>query len=177
MDELYKYLIMGVYVGLTYWLSVRGMRKAKNLTGFSIGNKDLAPSIVGITMAASVASSATFVINPGFVYTHGLAAYLHYGVAGFLGITVAFLTLCKGFRRMGDKQGSLTIPHWIYARYGSRALAVFFALINLLSITFVVLILKGCAILSSQLFGIPQQLALSLVLLFVFSYVFFSLVT
>jgi len=171
MDDLYKYLIMGLYVGLTYWLSVRGMHKAKSLAGFSISNKDLAPSIVGITMAASVASSATFVINPGFVYTHGLAAYLHYGVAGFLGITVAFLTLCKGFRKSGDQQGSLTIPHWIFARYGSRALAVFFALINLLSITFVVLILKGCAILSAQLFGIPQQLALTLVLLFVFSYV------
>ncbi|MDJ0838881.1 MAG: sodium:solute symporter family protein [Acidobacteriota bacterium] len=171
MADSFKYILMGIYIGLTYWLSVRGMRKAKSLEGFSISNKDLSPFLVGITMAASVASSATFVINPGFVYTHGMSAYIHYGVAGMLGIAVAFLTLCKGFRKFGDKAGSLTIPDWIYGRYGSRALATFFAAANMLSITFVVLILVGCAILTSGLFGIDQKLSLTLILLFVFSYV------
>ena len=41
----------------------------------------------------------------------------------------------------------------------------------MLSITFVVLILVGCAIISSSLFGIDQHTALILVVLFVFSYV------
>jgi len=169
--ESVKYIIMGSYILLTYTLSIRGMRKAKSLEGFSISNKDLSPIVVGITMAASVASSATFVINPGFVYVHGMAAYMHYGVAGSLGIAAAFIVLCKGFRRFGDKAGSLTIPDWIYDRYGSRALATFFAVVNLVSITFVVLILVACSVLTSQLFGIPEKWALALVLLFVFSYV------
>jgi len=171
MTEAVKYILVGGYILLTYTLSIRGMRKAKSLEGFSISNKDLSPILVGITMAASVASSATFVINPGFVYVHGMAAFVHYGIAGSCGIAAAFLMLCSGFRKFGDRAGSLTIPDWIYDRYGNRALATFFAVVNLVSITFVVMILVACGILTSQLFGIDEKLALTLVLLFVFSYV------
>ena len=171
MVSAFPFILMALYVALTYWLSFLGMRKTRGLAGFSIGNRDMNPVLVGLTMASSIASTATFVINPGFVYTHGLSAWLHYGVAATLGIAAALLLLCKGFRRIGAANAALTIPHWIRERYGSRMLALFFALINLLSISFVVLILVGCAILCSQLFGIPRQLALTLVLLFVFSYV------
>ncbi len=169
--DAFKYVLIIGYVALTYRLSLVGLRKAKSLTGFSIGNKDMGPVLVGITMAASIASSATFLINPGFVYIHGLSAYLHYGVAAFLGIAAALILLCKGFRGSGDRYRALTIPHWIYCRYGSRALSLFFAFLNLLSITFVVLILVGSAILCATLFGISQKLALILILVFVFSYV------
>ena len=171
MAEFFKYALILVYVALTYGLSLWGMRKASTLKGFSIGNRDMSAPLIGLTLAASIASTATFVINPGFVYTHGLSAYLHYGVAGFLGIAAALITLSKGFRSLERDEAVLTIPHWIRIRYGSRPLALFFACINLLSITFVVLILVGCAILCAGLFGIPQKLALMLVLLFVFSYV------
>ncbi|CAM2010533.1 sodium:solute symporter family protein [Acanthopleuribacter pedis] len=167
----FAYLVTAFYVGLTYFLSVKGMRRTKSLAGFSIGNGDMSPVLVGLTMASSIASTATFVINPGFVYTHGLSAFLHYGVAASGGIIAALLLLCHGFRRTGARYKALTIPHWIREHYGSRGLALFFALINLLSITFVVLILVGCAILTAQLFDISRQAALIAVLLFVFSYV------
>jgi len=129
------------------------------------------PILVGVAMAASIASSATFLINPGFVYTHGLSALLHYGVAAYAGIAVALILLCKGFRGIGEKHQAITIPHWIYSRYQSRGLSLFFALINMLSITFVVLILVGSAILCASLFGISTKISLVLILLFVFSYV------
>jgi SSS family solute:Na+ symporter/sodium/pantothenate symporter len=169
--ELFKYLLLGGYVVVVYWLSWIGMRRTRDLQGFTIGNKDMSPVLVGITLAASISSTATFVINPGFVYTHGLSAYLHYGVAAALGILTAFLTLTRGFLRLGESSGALTIPGWIFARYRSRGLSLFFAVVNLLSITFVVLILVGCSLLLSGLFPIDQKLALVLVSLFVFSYV------
>ena len=134
----------------------------------------MGPVLIGITMAASISSTATFVINPGFVYTHGLSAYLHYAVAASFGIMTAFLILTKGFRKLGESSGSLTIPDWIYHRYHSRGLALFFALINLLSITFVVLILVGCSILLSSLFPISQEISLILCLLFVFNVLILS---
>lgn len=170
-SAVYKYLFLAAYVGLTYYLSFIGMRKTKGLRGFAIGNRDMGPVLVGITTAASIASTATFVINPGFVYRDGLSAYLHYGVAAFLGSAFAMVLLCKGFLRVGNQVGAITLPHWIRERFGDRTLGWFFAVINLLSITFVVLILVGCAVLCSNLFGIPQKVALTLVLLFVFSYV------
>lgn len=169
--ELFKYLLTAVYIIAVYWLSWVGMRRTRDMQGFTIGNKDMSPYLVGITLAASISSTATFVINPGFVYIHGLSAYLHYAVAGAAGILVAFLVLTRGFLRLGEANGVLTIPSWVQARYGHRGLSLFFALINLLSITFVVLILVGCSLLMTGLFPIEQKTALILVLVFVFSYV------
>ncbi|MFV0478678.1 MAG: sodium:solute symporter family transporter [Parahaliea sp.] len=169
--ELFKYCLTAIYVVLVFYLSWVGMRRTRDIKGFSIGNKDMNPYLVGITLAASIASTATFVINPGFVYVHGLSAYLHYGVAGSLGILMAFIVLTKGFLRLGEQHGALTIPQWIYYRFNSRGLSLFFAFINLLSITFVVLILVGCSLLVTGLFPVDQKTALVLVLVFVFSYV------
>ena len=169
--EIFKYAVTAIFVLVTFGLSYIGMKKTKDMKGFSIGNKDMNPFLIGITMAASISSTATFVINPGFVYAHGFSAYLHYGVAASLGILAAFILISKGFRALGDAQGSLTIPDWIFHRYGSRGLSLFFAIINLLSVTFVVLILVGCSLLMSSLFPIDQKVALTITLLFVFSYV------
>ncbi len=169
--EIFKYALTVSYVGLVYWLSWIGMRRTRDISGFSIGNKDMSPYIIGITLAASIASTATFVINPGFVYVHGFSAYLHYGVAGSTGILTAFLVLSRGFLRLGEQKQALTIPEWIYHRYQHRGFSLFFAFINLLSVTFVVLILVGCSLLMTGLFPIEQKTALIIVLVFVFSYV------
>ncbi len=169
--ELFKYILMGSFILATYWLSFKGMKKTTDLKSFSIGAGDMSPYMVGLTLAASISSTATFVINPGFVYTHGLSAYLHYAVAAFLGIALAFIILTKKFRSLGEKQGALTIPHWIATRYKSNKLGLLFAFLNLLSITFVVLIMVGCSILVASLFPVSQKMALVIVMLFVFSYV------
>lgn len=166
-----KYGLLALYLGVVYWLSIVGMRKTKTLAGFSVGNKDMGPVLVGVVMASSIASTATFVINPGFVYTHGLSALVHYGVAAQAGVALGLVMVCKGFRRVGEEHACLTIPDWIRARFGSPALALFFALINLLSIAFVVLIMVGCAILVGQLVGLSYVASLVAVLLVVFSYV------
>jgi hypothetical protein len=55
--------------------------------------------------------------------------------------------LTRGFLRLGESNKRLTIPQWIYYRYNHRGFSLFFAFINLLSITFVVLILVGCSLL------------------------------
>ncbi|MEX1667164.1 sodium:solute symporter family transporter [Zhongshania arctica] len=169
--EIFKYMLTGAYVILVYWLSWIGMRRTKDISGFAIGNKDMSPYLIGITLAASIASTATFVINPGFVYVHGLSAYVHYGIAGSAGILSAFLILSRGFLRLGEESKALTIPQWIYHRYHHRGFSLFFAFINLLSISFVVLILVGCSLLMTGIFPIEQKTALIVILVFVFSYV------
>ncbi len=168
--EIFKYLLLITFVGLTFWLSWIGMQKAKSIKGFAIGNKDMSPVLVGITMASSTASTALFVINPGFVYQHGLSAYLHFTFAA-LGSFAALIVLTKKFRKSGDAMGSITIPGWIYDRYKHRGLSLFFALTNLLMISFVVLILVGSSLLLSVQFPVSPKAALVCCLFFVFSYV------
>lgn len=163
-------LLIG-YLGVLAWLGVAGMRKTTTLSGFAIGNRDMSPALVGVAMASSIASTATFVINPGFVYTDGLSAFVHFGVAAQAGVIFGLIAVCKGFRRHGDTHSSLTIPDWIGARYGSRGFALFFAVINLLSVAFIVLILVGCALIVTALTGLPHVYALVAVTVIVFGYV------
>ena len=92
-------------------------------------------------------------------------------MAGSLGILAAFLVLTRGFLRLGESNRALTIPQWIFYRYNHRGFSLFFAFLNLLSVTFVVLILVGCSLLLTGLFPLDQKSALIAVLVFVFSYV------
>lgn len=169
--EIFKYALLIAFVALTFRLSWIGMKKTTNIKSFAIGNKDINPYFVGITMMAAISSTATFVINPGFLYQDGLSAYLHYGIFAPLGLFTALILITKGFRRFGDKHQSLTIPGWINDRYQSRPLGLYFSFINLLTITFVILILVGCSILMSSIFPVSQKVSLILCLGFVFSYV------
>lgn len=161
-----------VYLVATTILALRGMKQTKSFSSFALGNGDLGPVLTGITLAAAIASTATFVINPGFVYKDGLAAFLHFGVAGYGGVILGLVTLSAGFRKLGMKHRALTLPHWMEARYGSSALRTYFALFNLLvAIAFVVLIVKGSTLVMQATLGLDYVPALVLIVTFVFSYI------
>lgn len=166
------WIAFGAYVLVTTWLALRGMKKTKGLQSFALGNRDMGPLLVGITLAASIASTATFVINPGFVWKNGVSALLHFGVAGTLGVLTGLVVLSRGFRRLGESTQALTLPHWIGACYGSRAMRMYFAALNLvLAIAFVVLIVKGSALVMQVTLGLGYELCVTVVVGFVFSYI------
>jgi len=161
-----------VYMVATGWLAWVGHKKTTDIKSFAIGRGDLGPIVIGVTLASSIASTATFVINPGFVYVHGLSALIHLGVAAGLGLVIGLFTLSNGFRRVGAAKGAITLPHWMAQRFGSRGLGVLFALVNLLSLTFVVLIVGGISIVMQQTLGLTNTESLVLTIAFVFGYVF-----
>lgn len=166
------WLIFGGYLIVTVALALRGMAKTKDLAGFALGNRDMGPLLVGITLAAATASSATFIINPGFVYQAGLSAFLHFAVAGMGGVIVGLVVLSKGFRRLGNQTRALTLPHWLGARYDSPAMRTYIAVFNLLmAVAFVVLIVKGSALVMAATLGLGYKTAVIVVVLVVFSYI------
>ena len=173
MDKQYiAWLAFGVYAVATAGLAWRGMNRTKSLAGFALGNGDLGPVITGITLAAAIASTATFVINPGFVYKSGVAALLHFGVSSFLGVVVGLVLFSKGFRRLGMEGRVLTLPQWVGARYKHPTMRTYFALLNLvLSIAFVVLIVKGSALVMQHTLGTSYLVSLTIIVGFVFSYI------
>ncbi len=160
-----------VYLAVTLWLAWLGHKKTDSLDSFAVGKRDMGPWLVGITMGASLCSTATFVINPGFVYTHGISAFMHFGVAVGLGVAVALYTLSPGFRKAGVDRSALSLPHWIGERFGSRGLQVLFAAFSLLSITFIVLIVGGVQIMLEKTLELSPHAALLLTILFVFGYI------
>jgi sodium/pantothenate symporter len=164
--------LFAVYLVLTSLLAWRGHKKTTDIGSFAIGRGDMHPVLVGIALAAAIASTATFVINPGFVYVHGLAALMHLGVAAGLGLVTGLFSLSTGFRRIGVQARAITLPQWMAERYRSRGLGVLFGAVNLLSLSFVVLIIGGISIVMQQTLGLSNLESLVLVIGFVFSYVF-----
>lgn len=169
---LVAWIAFSVYVVLTTALAFVGMRKTRDLRGFAIGNRDMGPGLVGITLAASVASTATFVINPGFVWHDGVSALLFFGVAGGAGVIAGLVVLSPGFRRLGDRHAALTLPHWIGSRFDSAGLRTYFSVLNLvLAVSFVVLIVKGSALVMQITLGLDYATSVFVVVGFVFSYI------
>lgn len=161
-----------IYLVLTAWIGWRGQKKTTGFASFALGNKDVHPVFVGITLAASVASAATFIINPGFIYVDGFSAWFHMVVGIGLGFTAMLYFLSFQFRRIGDENKALTIPDWIGKRYQSRGFALFFSVLNLLSFAFVVLLVGGISIVMQSLLGVSNSNALLITLIFVTGYVF-----
>ena len=85
---------------------------------------------------------------------------------------MGLVVLSKGFRRLGKETQALTLPHWIGARYGSPGMRTYFALLNLfLAISFVVLIIKGSALVMGAILGLSYEASVVFIVAFVFSYI------
>ncbi len=161
-----------VYLLGTAWLGWQGSRKTTGFGSFAVGDRAMNPVVVGVILAASVSSASTFIINPGFIYVDGFSAYFHFVIAVAISLIAMLSVLSFQFRRIGADLGALTIPDWIGKHYGSRNLALFFAVLNLLSFAFIVLLVGGISIVMQSLLGISNTTALIITLTFVTAYVF-----
>lgn len=168
-------LIWGLFIAyllLTSWLAYLGHKKTGDIKSFALGKGNMNPLVVGITLAASIASVATFVLNPGFVYVHGFSALLHLGGAAGFGLITGLFVMSFRFQSIGQKTKALTLPQWIGTRYDSQAMTIFFAAVNLLSLTFVVAIVGGLSIVMQLTLGLSNMESILLIIGFVFSYIF-----
>lgn len=169
-----SWLFFGFYLVGTAYLGWLGHKKTSDFSSFAIGKGDMSPVTVGITLAASTASAATFIINPGFIYVDGLSAFMHLGLSVYLGLVFMLLILSFKFREIGADQSALTIPDWIGKRYKSQNFALYFAILNLLSFAFIVLLVGGISIVMQKLLGVDNITALLITLIFVTGYVIFG---
>lgn len=142
------------YAALTLGLAIRGALRTRSLKGFAVGNGDIHPALIGLSLTAQLTSVATFVINPGLVFHSGLSGLLGYGVAAAAGITLGLLVFSARFRAVGAKVAALTVPSWIGARYESSALRGLFAVLSLGLVAFAVLIVVALALVLSNLLGV-----------------------
>jgi sodium/pantothenate symporter len=170
-ETIYSWALVGLYVAAVVVISWRSKRAARTMESYSVGSRQASPYAVGLSLAASMTSAATFVINPGLIYLYGWAGVLGYAVAAPLGIFLGLVIFSKSFRRMGDRFNVLTVPQWIGDRYGDRRITVAFAVLSLLQVTFLVLITVGLAVVLHNALAIPVPAALGLVVVFTFTYI------
>ena len=168
------WVLISVYVALILFFVIRGARRTRSMSDYAVGSFQFSPIAVGLSLAASMTSAATFVINPGFVTLYGISGVISFGLVLPAAAIVSLVVLTKGFRKHGNTVKAITISQWIGSRYGSRAYSLFFAVLSLLLITFVVLICVALTKTLAPALGVDQVYVLMGVIGLIFGYMMFG---
>lgn len=167
-------LMVILLAALILFFVVRGALRTTSMADYALGSIGFSPVVVGLSLAASMTSAATFIINPGFIALYGLSGVLAYAVVLPLGAFISLVVLTKSFRRHGETVKALTMAQWIGKRYQSKGFALFFAFLSLLLITFIVLILVGMTKVLAQALNVEDIYVLLGLVIFVFGYMMFG---
>ncbi len=171
---LASWLLIAGYAAAIIVLVVRGARRNKSVADYAVGNIAFSPVAVGLALAASTTSAATFIINPGLVAYFGLAAVFGLCVVLPISMSISLVVMTKGFRKYGDSIKALTLSQWVGQRYDSRGFAIFFAFLSLLLVTFIVLILVGLTKVIAASLALSEVGVLAALVAFSFGYMMFG---
>ncbi len=171
---LASWILVALYVSTIIVLVLRGARRTKGVADYALGNIAFSPVAVGLALAASTTSAATFIINPGLVAYFGLSAVFALCVVLPISMFISLVVLTKGFRKYGESVKALTLSQWVGERFRSRGFAIFFAFLSLLLVTFVVLILVGITKVVAATLGLNEIAVLAALVAFSFGYMMFG---
>lgn len=168
------WILLGIYAALILWFVLRGALRTKSMSDYAVGSVAFSPVAVGLSLAASMTSAATFIINPGFIALYGLSGVISLGVVLPIAALASVYVMTKGFRQQGQVIKALTMAQWIGNRYESKWFALFFAFLSLLLLTFIVLICVGLTAIISQSLNLDSWTVLVGIVVFVFGYMMFG---
>lgn len=167
-------ILIAVYALIILFFVIRGALKTRSIDDYAVGSINFSPTVVGLSLAASMTSAATFIINPGFISLYGISGILAFVIVLPLGIFISLIVLTKSFRRHGHSVKALTMAQWIGKRYDSKGYAFVFGILSLLLITFIVLICVGMTKVLSQALNVEELYVLIGLVVFVFGYMMFG---
>ncbi|MEO9804877.1 MAG: sodium:solute symporter [Reichenbachiella sp.] len=168
------WIVVILYMIIILFFVIRGAIKIKSISDYAVGNITFSPIAVGLALAASMTSAATFIINPGFIALYGISGVLSFGIVMPLAIFVSLVLFTKGFRTYGANVNALTMAQWMGNRYRSKSYALFFAFVSLLLVTFIVLICVGLTQVLANSLNADPIVVLGCIVLFVFGYMMFG---
>jgi sodium/pantothenate symporter len=166
-------LLIVLYAVFTLRLVYKSAKKNKNIRDYALGS-GFSPWVVGLSLAASVTSAATFIINPGFVALYGWSAFLAMSVVLPLGLILSLVILSKSFRKFGAHIQAITLAQWVGRRYQSPRFSLLMAGLSLLLMTFIVLICVGLTKVLQSALGVDEVFILAGLIFFVFGYIMFG---
>lgn len=168
------WILVILYMGVILFFVIRGALKIKSISDYAVGNIMFSPVAVALSLAASMTSAATFVINPGFIANYGISGIISYAIVLPFAALVSLTILTKSFRKYGQSVKALTLAQWIGERYKSRNYALFMGFLALLLITFIVLIAVAITQVLSKALNADPYIVLIAVTVFIFGYMMFG---
>lgn len=167
-------MVLAIYASAIIFFVIKGARKAKSMRDFAVGNMSFSPWMVGLSLAASMTSAASFIINPGFIALYGVSGFISLGIVLPLAAFASLTILAKSFANVGVQFNAKTMAEWMGLRFGSQAYRFFFAFLGLLLISFIVLINVGITnVIAKAMHADPFYVLLSITV-FVFGYMMFG---
>jgi sodium/pantothenate symporter len=166
--------LLALYGAAILYFVIRGALRIKSIKDYAVGSIQFSPVVVGLSLAASITSAATFIINPGFIALYGISGVLALGIVLPIGVYISLVVLTKSFRKHGSSVKALTMAQWIGKRYGSRGYALLFGFLSLLLITFIVLICVGMTKVMAKALNAEELYVLIGLVVFVFGYMMFG---
>ncbi|MDF0708844.1 sodium:solute symporter family transporter [Flagellimonas okinawensis] len=173
MSDSYQITTLVVLIGfmsILFYLVYKSRSSTDSLEVYAVGNKSFSSISVALSLAASITSAATFIINPGFIALYGLSAFIAFGVVMPFAIYAALIIFIKRFRKYGMNVKSISIADWVGKRYDSRFLKILFGLLSMLLITFIVLICVGMTKVVSKALNANELTILIIIVVIVFTY-------
>lgn len=160
-------------MALILFFVIRGAMRTKSLQDYAVGT-GFSPVVVGLSLAASVTSAATFIINPGFVAMYGWSAFFAMSIVLPIGLFLSLVVMTKSFQKIGNTTKAFTLAQWIGSRFDSKLHSRIIAFLSLLLITFIVLICVGIVKVLASALGASELYVLLGLVIFVFGYTMFG---
>lgn len=168
------WILISIYAIMVLYFVIKGALSIKNISDYAVGNVSFSPIAVGLSLAASITSAATFVINPGLIAMYGFSGVLSFGIFFPIASMVSLIILSKAFRKYGQSVNALTLAQWIGIRYKSKNYALMMAFLSTFLLTFIVLILVAITKVLSKSLNIDEVYILIGLIVFVFGYMMFG---
>ncbi len=168
------WILIIAYAALILFFVVRGALRIRSISDYALGSVAFSPVAVGLALAASMTSAATFIINPGFIALYGISGFISMAIALPAAALLSLIVLTKGFRSMGTAVKAQTMAQWMGAVYKSKGYTMFFAFLSLLLITFIVLICVGLTKVLASVLNLNELYVCVGIVVFVFGYMMFG---
>jgi sodium/pantothenate symporter len=168
------WILVILYITAILIMVFRSASKTKSIGDYALGSVLFSPVAVGLSLAASMTSAATFVINPGFIANYGFSGIISYGIVLPVASMVSLVFLTKSFRKHGQTVKALTLAQWIGDRYKSKNYAFFMGVLALLLLTFIVLIVVALTKVLAGALNVGELPVMIAIVVFVFGYMMFG---
>lgn len=161
----------GVFMAIMVGVSAYAAKKTKTMEDFAISGASLGPYVLGLSLAATLFSAATFMGYPGYSYAWGFSNLWLY-LAIFIGAPLGFITIAKTVYRQNEHQHSLSLPDWLGDYYESDLLRVGTGLIMLFNLFYIAAQFSAGAQIFENMLGLNYLTGLVVIAVIVVAYVY-----
>ncbi len=174
-QQIVKYIIIIVYLGVVGFLGILGWRRTKNTQDYMLGGRKIHPAVMALSYGATFISTSAIVGFGGYAGVFGFSLLWLTFLNIFLGVFIAFVFFGKRTRRIGRNLDAHTFPEFLGKRFNSKFIQKFAGIIIFIFMpVYTAAVMIGVTKILESGLGIPYNIALFAFAAIVAAYVIFG---